>query len=99
MALQDVGNSVDLNLGGVLEAAFPDGPLEVILQEQLVPTSEVEGIVVFVVRLDHFFFVGAVEIWDHAVLSHIFKYYKRLNIPSIWANQIMPCVIFINSNN
>jgi hypothetical protein len=41
LSLQGVGDGADLDFTGVLEAALPDGSLQLVLQKQLVPTGEV----------------------------------------------------------
>ena len=39
--LESQGDGFDLHLTGMLEPALPDGPLELILEEKLIPTSQV----------------------------------------------------------
>jgi hypothetical protein len=48
MSLESKWNSFDLYLTGMFKAALPDGSLEFILKEELVPSCKVGSLVLFV---------------------------------------------------
>ena len=41
MALENVGNGVNLNLAGMFEPTLPDGSFELIFEKKLIPAGEI----------------------------------------------------------
>lgn len=69
MALQSERDALDLHLTGMFEPALANGPLEFVLEEELVPASEIGSLVLFGRILLGLLIVGAL-ILRHNV-SHL----------------------------
>ena len=59
LALESEGDGLDLYLAGVLKSAFPDGALELVLEEELVPSGKVGALISLVLDLGLLLLVGA----------------------------------------
>ena len=95
--LECEGDGLDLNLTRVFESAFPDGTLELVLEEELVPASEIGTLVAFVcVDLGLLLFIRALVIGRHNLIHDSYSFsknqyssypvsYTHLTLPTIYS--------------
>lgn len=80
--LESQGDGFDLHLTGMLEPAFPDGPLELILEEKLIPTGQVSPLILLILILLGLLLIGALILRhniSHASLQSIIVSFNSNN--------------------
>lgn len=92
VALKGQGNGLHLHLAGMLEAAFPDGPLELILEEKLVPAGQVSALVLLILHLLGLLLIGAL------ILRHNISHPSLQTIISIIQLEQSPILIALKKS-
>ena len=80
LALESEGDGLDLYLTRVLKSAFPDGALELVLEEELVPAGKVGALVPLVLDLGLLLLVGAL-VAGHDLI-HV-PCFQKMNISNL----------------
>ena len=66
LSLKGLGNGIDLNLTGMLKAAFSDGAFQFVFEEKFVPSSKV-GTCIFLLIDSWLLIVRTVVVWQYVV--------------------------------